>query len=211
MGRTKERPKLIHQASTLEYLYSLGDMPKWSELLYEQTNGKQYNDFLKWILSKDYFKDDQKISIKKIAEVSGYASNKITKWLREIYDDIFELNEAKPELFKLGGDNKVEFYFRDGDNYCMFKISLATLPREYETFDFFFVKARIGTSLFWVKDVGHYVTENGISVSISLRGGLPNIYREFALSKALFEGTLKFMDVYQKRDFEIDEKLLEIR
>ena len=85
MGRTKERPKLIYQANTLEYLYCLGDMPKWSELLYEQTNGKPYNDFLKWILSKNYFKDNQKISIKKIAELSGFPSVKITKWLREIY------------------------------------------------------------------------------------------------------------------------------
>lgn len=211
MGRIKERPKLIYQANTLEYLYSLGDMSRWSELLREQNNGKAYNDFLKWILSKDYFKDNQKISIKKIAELSGFPSVKITKWLREIYDDIFELNEAKPELFRLDGDIKVEFYFRSTDNYCMFKMSLPIIPRKYETFDLFFVKAKMGTSLFWVKDVGHYVTENGISISVSLYGGLPNMYREFALSKALFEGKLGFMDVYQKHEFEIDNLLKEIR
>ena len=211
MGRTKERPKLIHQATTLEYLYCLGDMSKWSKLLYEQDNGKPYNDFLQWILSKDYFKNDEKISIKRISELSGYPSAKISKWLREIYEDIFELNETKPQLFRLDGDNKVEFYFRYNDNYCLFKISLPTLPREYETFDFFFVKAKMGISTFWVKDVGHFVAENGVSISISLHGGMVNIYREFALSKALFEGTLKFMDIYHKYDFEIDEQLLKIR
>ena len=38
-----------------------------------------------------------------------------------------------------------------------------------------------------------------------------NKYREFALSKALFEGTLGFMDVYQKYEFEIDNLLKERR
>ena len=47
MKISKEKPKFIHQASTLEYLYCLSDMHKWSQILYDQHNGKAYNDFLK--------------------------------------------------------------------------------------------------------------------------------------------------------------------
>lgn len=211
MTRTKERPKLIHQATTLEYLYSLGDMPKWSLILCDQNNGKSYNDFLKWILRKQFFKDEEKISIKKISEQSGYPTSKISKWLREIYEGIFELNELQPQLFYLKGNVKVEFYIKYFDSYCSFIASLPAVPRMHESIDFFFVKAKIGISSFWVKDVRHIIGENETSVLINLQGGLVNVYREFALSKALFEGSLKFMDVYQKYDFEIDQQLLERR
>jgi hypothetical protein len=93
----------------------------------------------------------------------------------------------------------------------LIKTSLPAIPRLYESFDFFFVKAKMGISSFWVKDVRHIIGENGTSVLINLQGGLVNVYREFALSKALFEGSLKFMDIYQKYDFEIDQQLLERR
>jgi hypothetical protein len=96
MARIKEKPKIVHRATTLEYLYCLADMPKWSQVLLEQNSIKAYNKFLKWILEKQYFKDDEKISIKKIAELSGYPSIKISNWLREIYEDILKLNELQP-------------------------------------------------------------------------------------------------------------------
>ena len=72
---------------------------------------------------------------------------------------------------------------------------------------------RLKENIKWtaIKSCQSFVSENVITVSISLHGGMVNMYREFALSKALFEGRLKFMDVYQKYDFEIDEKLLKIR
>ena len=58
-----------------------------------------------------------------------------------------------------------------------------------------------------MKDVRHIISENETSVVINLEGGFVNIYREFALSKALFEGAIDTMDVYRKYDFEIDQIL----
>jgi len=211
MARIKEKPKLVHQATTLEYLYCLADMPKWSQVLCDHNSSKSYYEFLKWILEKQYFKDDEKISIKKIADLSGYPSAKISKWLREIYEGILELNELQPQLFCFDGNAQVEFYFKYFDSYCSFNTSLPAVPRLHDTFDFFFIKAKVGTSSFWVKDVRHIIGEDRTYVSINLHGGLLNIYREFALSKALFEGTLNFRDVYQKNEFEIDRHLLERR
>ncbi len=207
MARIKQKPRLVHQATTLEYLYCLGDMLIWSQVLYDHNNAKSYNDFLKWILQRNYFKDEEKISIKKISELSDYPSVKISKWLREIYEDIFELNEVEPQLFYSKGNVQVEFHFKYFDSYTSFKTSLQVLPRQYETFDFFFVKAKMGISFFWVKDVRYIIGENETNVIISLAGGLVSVYREFALSKALFEGTLDFMDIYQKYDYEIDNHL----
>lgn len=211
MSRSKEKPKLIHQATTLEYLYCLGDMPKWSQLLCDQNNGKPYNDFLKWILKENFLASDEKISIKKISELSGYPTAKISKWLREIYESIFDLNELQPQLFSFSGNIMVEFYIKYFDSYSSFKTSLPVVPRLYESFNFYFVKAKVGISSFWVKDVRHILGENEATVLINLQGGLVNVYREFALSKALFEGTLSFMDIYQKYDFEIDQELLKRR
>jgi hypothetical protein len=207
MPRTKERPKLIHEATTLEYLFCLENMPKWSQVLSDYNNGKPYNDFLKWIIQQRYFKDDQKISIKKIAELSGYASAKISKWLREIYDDLLELNEAQPSLFYFPGNIEVELYFHYYDSHCSFKTSLPVVPRKYEMFEFHFIKAKLGVHFFWVDEVRHIIEENRTYISISLQGGFVNIYRELALSKALFEGTVSSLDVYKKYAFEIDKEL----
>ncbi len=211
MARIKEKPKLVHQATTLEYLYCLADMPKWSQVLRDYDSTKSYTEFLKWIIEKQYFKDDEKISIKKIAELSGYPTAKISRWLREIYEGILELNEIQPQLFCYAGNANVEFYFKYFDSYCSFKTTLPALPQIHESFDFFFIKAKISISSFWVKDVRHIIGEDRACVLINLHGGFVNIYREFALSKALFEGTMGFMDVYQKYDYEIDKHLRERR
>ena len=207
MRRSKEKPTLIHQATTLEYLYCLSDMPKWSQVLCDQKNGKAYNEFLKWILQQNFFKSDEKISVKKISELSGYPTVKISKWLREIYESILELNELQPQLFSFSDNVSVELYFRYFDSYCSIKTSLPVVPRLHESFEFFFIKAKLGFTTFWVKDVRHIISENETSVVINLEGGFFNIYREFALSKALFEGAIDIMDVYKKYDFEIDQIL----
>lgn len=207
MSRSKEKLKLIHQATTLEYLYCLSDMPKWSQVLYDQNNGKSYNDFLKWILQQKFFKSDEKISVKKISELSGYPTAKISKWLRGIYESILELNELQSQLFSFSDNVNVELFFRYFDSYCTIKTSLPVVPRLHESFDFIFIKAKLGFSTFWVKDIRHIISENETSVVISLEGGFVNIYREFALDKALFEGAINFMDLYNKHDFEIDKIL----
>ncbi|MGC4041937.1 MAG: hypothetical protein QM710_14430 [Flavobacterium sp.] len=211
MGRTKERPKLMHQANTLGYLYCLGDMKKWSQILCDQNNGKAYSEFLIWLLPQQFFGIEEKISVKRISELSGYPSAKISKWLKEIYEDIFYLNENAPQLFYSPGEVEVEFYFKYFDSHCGFRTSLPSLPRQYESVDVFFVNAKVGTSHFWVKDVRHFIGEERTFVIIYLEGGLLNIYREFALSKALFDGSLGFMDVYQKNQFEIDDLLKQRR
>lgn len=208
MPRKKERPKFIHKASTQEYLHCLQNMPKWSEMLLSQDNGKSYNDFLKWILEKDYCKSNDNLTITQISKMSGYPSAKVSKWLQEIYKGILDLNENNPELFYTESGIQVELQIRYYDSYCYFSMTLPAVPRVYESFEFFFVKAKIGWTRFWVKDVEYTVNNNKININVFLEGGILNRYREFAVEKALFEGQISFTDGYGKFDFEIDDLIL---
>ena len=212
MARTRQLPKFIHQAKTLEYLYCLKSMQKWSQILIDQNNGKSYNEFLKWILDQNYFKEQEdKISIKKIAELSGFSSSKISKWIRDIYDSIFELSEQYPSLFYKSNEVHANLYFRYFDNHCGLKISLPVLPRIHEKFDFYFVNAKMGSSYFWVKDIYHSIENDTSVVSLYLEGGVLNRYREFALAKAEFERRISYFDRINKLDSEIDEILLTLK
>lgn len=210
MGRTKERRKILHEPSTHEIFYCLSNMSSYAKILSRQSSEKQYVNFLHWLIEKDFYSTrTEKISIKKIATDFKSDSAKVTKWIHEIYEDIFELNNDKPELFQTEGI-KVTMYFRSYDNTCTLFTSLIVLPREFETIRMYFVKAKVGIDYFWVKKVEHTVEEDKTEITLWLEGGFLNKYREFALDKALFQGWIHFMDVYDKHSFELDDELKKI-
>jgi hypothetical protein len=207
MGTIKEGRKVLHQPSTLEIFYCLSGMPIYSKILAEQSTDKPYSGLLQWLIERDFYNDQtDKIAIKKIASDYKSDSTKVTKWIKMIYEDIFELNDNKPELFQADGI-KLSMYIKHYDNSCMFYTALPVLPREFETVKFPFLKSKVGIEDFWVKKVEHEIIENTSNVTIWLKGGTVNKYREYAVDKALFQGWIHFMDVYQKHDFELDEKL----
>lgn len=210
MGRTKERRKILHEPSTHEIFYCIGAATNYPKLLDEQKPNKAYIDFLRWLIEKDFYNDrNEKITIKKIASDFKSDTAKVTKWIHEIYNDIFELNNDKPELFQKEGI-KVTMYMKSYDNSCTLAIAMPVLPREFETVRIYFVKAKIGIDYFWVKKIEHTIVDNTTEVTLWLEGGFLNKYREFALDKALFQERIYFMDVYEKHAFELDEELKKI-
>lgn len=208
MPRKKERPKFIHKASTQEYLHCLQNISNWSNILLSQNNRKTYNDFLKWILKNDYFKTSENLTIAHISKLSGYSSAKVSKWLQDIYEGILELNENSPELFCTEPGIRVRLHLHYYDSYCFFSLTLPVVPRVYESFEFFFIKAKMGWTRFWVKDVEYTVDNNKSSIYVFLEGGILNRYRELAVEKALFKGQISHRDEYEKFDFEIDDLIL---
>lgn len=208
MPRKKERPKFIHKASTQEYLHCLQNMSNWSNILLSQNNRKTYNDFLKWILKNDYFKTNENLTIAHISKQSGYSSAKVSRWLQEIYEGILELNENSPELFYTESGIQVELRIRYYDSFCFFSTTLPVVPRVYESFEFFFIKAKIGWDRFWVKNVEYEIDNNKNTICVFLEGGILNRCREFAVEKAKFEERISFQDFYGKFDFEIDDLIL---
>ena len=86
-------------------------------------------------------------------------------------------------------------------------IILPVLPREYETISIPFLKAKLGTSTFWVKQVEYEVDKNKISINLTLDGASLNKYRELSIDKALFQEKIGIMDLYYKHSFELDNIL----
>jgi len=207
MGRIKVRKEIIHQPSTPEVLQCLGSMPVYSKILSENTSDKHYSDFLKWLLSAIFYnRQEEKITIKKIAADFKADTTKVTKWINEIYKAIFELNYEKPELFQTNGIN-LSLYMKHFDSSCSFNLSMPAVPREFEKLNFSFAQAKVGTSYFWVKRIDHDIEDNKSGITIWLESGMVNKYREFALDKSIFHGWIGFMDVYHKSSFDIDEEL----
>lgn len=207
MSTRKERRKFIHEPSLHEIFYCLSEMPDYSKILLNENPDRGYADFLHWLLDKRFYKErTDKISIKMLAANFKTNSSKVTKWLKEIYHDIFELNYDKPKLFQNDGIN-VSIYMKHYDSTCEFSLSLPAIPREFETVKFSFAKGKVGTDIYWVKKVEHEILDNASTITLWLEGGIMNKYREFALDKALFQGRIHFMDVYEKHDFELDKEL----
>jgi len=151
MGRIKEKPKIIHRPSTNQILTSLQPMPDYSRLLLANSPDKTYGEFLHWLIDKNiYSEEDRKVSIKQIASDFKSDASKVTKMIKDVYEDIFVLNFDHPALFQQDGI-KVCLYCKYFDSHCSFCISLPVLPREHETVNFYFVNARMGTHHFWIK------------------------------------------------------------
>lgn len=210
MARAQERPKILHTPTTTEIFLCLCSMPTFSKILLERYPDEIYADFLRWLVNKNFFNErEERILIKKLASDYGADTAKVTKWIKKIYDQIFDLNFNHPELFQTNGI-KVYMYIRNYDDHCSFYVSLPGLPREFESVSFPFVKSKVGSDFFWVKKIEHELSEDNFTVSIWLIGGFVNRYREFALEKAIFHERIHFLDVFRKRDSELDEELKRI-
>ena len=202
--KSKEKILFLHESSTKEKLYCLSSNQKWSELLIGK--GKNYEQFLQRICQKNFFKDLESNSVTKIGAILGFKPAHITKWIAQIYDDIYELTIEEPNLFK-SSEIRHDCYFHNYDNHARLSIWLPQTPRECERFELDFLKAKLGTYSFWVKTVYHHYENGEYSVHLELNGGNLNRYREILVDKALFKGTLNLMDLYKKDRWEIDELL----
>ena len=206
MSRQKQREKITHKPSVQDILYSMTNCSDWLELLLKE--GKpSYQDFLNKLFEKALYRGlNQRVSITRIAKELGYTPIKVTKWITEMYEDIFTLNEEKPELFKQEG-TRHELYFKHYDNYAALSLWLKTTPKEHERFSFYFLNAKLGFSTFYISQIHHHYEQCEHRVHIYLEGGFPNSYRSFILDKAQFYRQISLMDIHKKYDFEIDEEL----
>lgn len=207
MRRIKERKRIMHKPTTHEIFYCLCNMPSYMVILAKEISEKPYINFLRWLIEKDFYGErTEKITIKKIATDFKSDAVKITKWIHEIYEDIFDLNYDKPKLFQKEGI-KVALHVNHHDNSCTLFTSFPVLPRKFETIRIPFLKAKIGIEYFWVKNIEYAVEQDESNITIWLEGGFLNTYREFVLDKAKFYGWIDIMEEYQKHSFEIDEEL----
>ena len=104
MLNRKEQEKFVYEPGTKEIFRCLWQMTDYSKILLENGPNKPYRDFLKWLLEVNfYIETEEKISIKRLETDFKCDTIRVTKWIKEIYNDICELNFDKPELFQQYG------------------------------------------------------------------------------------------------------------
>ncbi len=150
--------------------------------------------------------EDKRVSITQMGEQFGVKKEHITKWVHEMYEDIFALNDTSPELFKSEGIRH-ELYFKGIGTSTSLTIWLKSTPRVYEKLNFFFLEGKLGSRSYWVKDLHHDLDEGKHLITVFLEWGLCNVYRELLVQRGLFYGHLGSMDIYNKEDYEIDKEL----
>ncbi|MDB5257414.1 MAG: hypothetical protein JWM14_2109 [Chitinophagaceae bacterium] len=203
----KENGKMltINKPSTLETFYSISNDYSCARKLIG--NQKDYSGFLEKLVEQNFHHEvDERITIKEIAQLFGHDVSKVTKWIRQIYEDIFKLNQAHPELF-LGEGIRYNLHVKNYDNFCYFATTLKETPRKYDQFSWWFLNAKMGTGQFYVQDILHEITNGKQQIILYLKGGYPNEYRDHLIERAKFEQTISWKDLYDNRESAVDELL----
>lgn len=203
-----------YKPTSRELVNCLTSEYQWLELL--KNNGKVYQPVLDYLIDigKQYDQntdnyDYKKNQLKAISENTGISTPKIKKNLIEIYNDIFELNYSNPELFNNGGTYLYELRFSYFSYYGYFNLWLPVMFNQFDRFNFYFISAKVETSSFWVVDIFHRHENGKTNVSVNLKGGFPNKYRELLLAKAEFMNEISFREKYELYDYQLDKKLIE--
>lgn len=156
MSRAK-KIGILHSPSAQDVLHCLLDCTHWlNHLLLKE---RSYTEFLQKLQHLSFYKQiDDRITIKRISADTGYTTSKVTKWLFEMYSDIFALNSERPDLFRTEGVRH-ELYLKNFDSTAYFTMWLKTTPRIGEHFSCFFFEAKLGGRMYWVEDVYHEIEE----------------------------------------------------
>mgnify|MGYP001953869899 CR=1 FL=1 len=170
-------------------------------------NNEKYKNLIQFIFSKDFLNNhDIKLpTIKDISNSIGLSSTKVTKLIKELYDEFFEskLTFSKVEII---------YYIKYLDNYLQLEFSdLKFIPRVGEQINIDFIKAKIGTGMFYVDKVSHTFENDVQRIYITLRSGLFNSYFHFKKSKAYEQREISFDDYYSGDDYQIREKIRHFR
>jgi len=210
MPRTKKRVEYHHQPNTHELLLCLASMPKWIDILLKNSE-KQYSPFIAWYARKNFYKEQtEKVAIKQLAKDFGVADTaRIAKWVVEAYNDILDLHAEQPQAFVEETGIRQIFYCRHNDDAAYINMCLPVVPRAYEEVNIPFLKGRLGTDFFWVCKVNYEIQNNDLQITVWLRGGFANQYRDMLLQRAEFERVISFYERHTKHDFELDEELRE--
>ena len=200
-----------------EIIFALEEERQWMELV--RGEGKPYSKLIDFLLMEPVYNEDSDREFVKRMTVSSYAArlgekqSLVNKWLRQIYTDIFELNQKRPELFVNPGEQMCTFhYYSEVDKSGFrFNLGLKCIPRVGDRIDFFFPQAVTDSSSLIVVDVTHRYEHGAMVTEIELgrRYYYGSSYRKLLIDKALFLGWLSFEDKYAP-DYELDEKLKKV-
>lgn len=205
-----EKRKYEHKASTRDYLIALSYFPNFVKLL--NSKDKPYEKLTDWLIEKESFLTDESRELPTIKELSNQVNidkTIITKYLKQLYFEIFELNFNEPHLFKKEGQILCNLSFKFLGNYKSFNIGLDTIPRVGEHFDFFFMRAMLGCSSYSVSKIYHDLYHTGQSIMISLIWQHPNSYLNLLKEKAYLNREISFKEYLDDEiETELEDRLV---
>jgi hypothetical protein len=209
MKRSKTYVQEEYKPATLEVLGCLSSESQWLKLL--KGRNKPYENLLtdlemhfdKKILNRDY-----KSSISGLSEKFGIKTPLFVKWVHQIYNDIFELNFYEPELFESDG---IRHYlqFSCSYRYAGFTLWLKAPLHHDESFEWFFLKAKLRLHFFFIDDISHKFSNGAQLIIVNLISGFPNVYQKFIHDKAIFYNKIGISESFRSQhDLEVRLKQL---
>ncbi|WP_299313286.1 hypothetical protein [uncultured Aquimarina sp.] len=175
-----------------------------SQLKKYYANSKKHKTLLKFLIHRD-FEEGKYPMLKDIEKETGLSTYKLRKQLKEIHESVFDYETG--HIFDFSTFEitiNVSYYKR----YASFKCNnLGYIPREGESVEIPFLKAKIGIYYFYVEKVMHYFINSTHFIDIDLKGGLYNSYWSYRLDKAIELEEIEFGDQFDLAKYQIKEKL----
>jgi hypothetical protein len=190
-----------------DILRSLSSEPQWIILL--QGRNKPYDRILSdlhHLFQKMNTDEKYDFSVSGISKAINISTSDLSKWSRQLYDDIFELNLAEPELFKTEG-KKFDLNFEAFTEHADLTLWLNFTPRKDEIFKFDFLNARLRFSMFYVEEVDHEFCDGKNGITVFLGTHKPNTYRTLIHDKALFYHLIGIIESFPSQSA-LDERLI---
>ena len=214
MSRKKQPTPEKEVPSIRDIKVSLFSEYQWIGLL--SGSGKPYDHVIEGLKqigeywnSDDSCNEEGAFTIKWMANKLNESPAHISKWIRAIYEDLFELNGSKPELFLADGDILCSFWFSGfrEERSCFLSFGLPALPHVGDHMDCCFVRAALGCDFFYIKGIRHNRQGGKTSILIDCEAGVRyNKFREFLLDKARFMNEIGFMTEHNAHPY-LDDML----
>lgn len=149
---------------------------QWMKLVMDDR--MPYTKLIDYLLSEWTWENGTQSYSGRIATVKHYADSlgekpsTVNKWLRQIYQDIFDLNEEHPELFVESDELMCSFEYSPShlDGGFWFNLGIKSIPRVGDLFSFRFVRPLTDQCDYVVKEVTHRFENGKMEIEVSLKG-----------------------------------------
>ena len=197
-------------ASTVQYLIRLVENPQYVQLL--DLEDKSYVSLVEWILcrsSMTFEGVDKYPPLKNIGASIGISGQKVTKYIKAIYDDIIELNNTSKDLFVMPDEIVCCFSFKYSKRSGYFYIGIKSVPRIGDQFIFDFMLPLVGTDMFYIRDISHIIIKGVHEVDVTATGHEQFLYLSLLREKAYLKNYITWRELngFVEEDRELNKRL----
>lgn len=193
--------------STKDVLYDISSMREYAKQLIG--SNKEYEEFLKFILTQDYYNDDDLPlpTIKELEKETGFKYQTIRKFVQNIYSDLYNAQQEDKIDFCIK-NIEYTFYMRYFDKSASVTVkNLPVLPRVGEEIDIPFFRTMVGTTSFYVDTIYHDLTDQRQKITIYLKPGSFNHYWKIRKDEAILKGQISRDEYWDHMDYDAKERL----